>query len=216
MKNTDKLFNLLTAFTATIGLCAASLVCFIIIYTNINGSFPKNPASVSFKEIPTIYTESSENNIMNGHESNHQIGETENIEITDTETQVNNPEHSNSIEISQNAHESLQPENTIISDFYGNEDNPVLYTMPVDQSSSANNYIADTQITDNQNLTESNTAPYESYIQQQGASNNTMVWIDDTAKRYHKKNGCGMDNAYQVTLEEALQKGKTPCGNCYR
>ncbi len=44
----------------------------------------------------------------------------------------------------------------------------------------------------------------------------TMVWIDDTAKRYHKKNGCGMDNAYQVTLEEAIAKGKTPCGRCYK
>lgn len=44
----------------------------------------------------------------------------------------------------------------------------------------------------------------------------TMVWIDDTAKRYHRKNGCGMDNAYQVTLEEAIQKGKTPCGRCYK
>ncbi len=49
-----------------------------------------------------------------------------------------------------------------------------------------------------------------------GNSSSTMVWIDDTAKRYHKKNGCNMDNAYQVTLEEAIAKGKTPCGNCYR
>lgn len=47
-------------------------------------------------------------------------------------------------------------------------------------------------------------------------ADSTMVWIDDTAKRYHKKNGCGMDNAYQVTLEEAIQKGKTPCGRCYK
>lgn len=44
----------------------------------------------------------------------------------------------------------------------------------------------------------------------------TMVWIDDTAKRYHRKNGCGMDNAYQVTLDEAVAMGKTPCGRCYR
>lgn len=44
----------------------------------------------------------------------------------------------------------------------------------------------------------------------------TMVWIDDTAKRYHSKNGCGMDNAYQVTIEEAIAMGKTPCGRCYR
>lgn len=43
-----------------------------------------------------------------------------------------------------------------------------------------------------------------------------LVWIDDTAKRYHRKNGCGMDNAYQVTLDEAIQKGKTPCGRCYK
>lgn len=49
-----------------------------------------------------------------------------------------------------------------------------------------------------------------------GNSSSTMVWIDDTAKRYHKKNGCGMDNAYQVTLEEAIAKGKTPCGRCYK
>lgn len=48
------------------------------------------------------------------------------------------------------------------------------------------------------------------------ADNSVMVWIDDTAKRYHKSNGCGMDNAYQVTLEEAIAKGKTPCGRCYK
>lgn len=56
--------------------------------------------------------------------------------------------------------------------------------------------------------------PTEAPTPQPGDS--TIVWVDDTAKRYHKKNGCGMDNAYQVTLEEALKMGKTPCGNCYR
>lgn len=43
-----------------------------------------------------------------------------------------------------------------------------------------------------------------------------LVWVDDTAARYHKKNGCGMNNAYQVTLEEAEEMGKTPCGRCYK
>lgn len=43
-----------------------------------------------------------------------------------------------------------------------------------------------------------------------------LVWIDDTAARYHKKNGCGMNNAYQVTLDEAIAKGKTPCKRCYK
>lgn len=58
--------------------------------------------------------------------------------------------------------------------------------------------------------TETPSAPAENKAEE------TLVWIDNTAKRYHKKNGCGMDNAYQVTLDEAVAKGKTPCGRCYR
>lgn len=45
MKNTTKLLNLLTAFLAVIGVCAATLVCFIVAYTQINGGFsPKHTA----------------------------------------------------------------------------------------------------------------------------------------------------------------------------
>lgn len=44
-----------------------------------------------------------------------------------------------------------------------------------------------------------------------------MVWVDDTAARYHKKSDCsGMDAAYQVSKSEAEAMGKTPCGRCYR
>lgn len=39
MKNITKLLNLLTAFLSVIGICAASLVCFIVAYTQINGGF---------------------------------------------------------------------------------------------------------------------------------------------------------------------------------
>ena len=58
----------------------------------------------------------------------------------------------------------------------------------------------------------------EETIQQTASSEKeeVLVWVDDTASRYHKKNGCGMDNAYQVTLEEAEEMGKTPCGRCYK
>lgn len=42
-----------------------------------------------------------------------------------------------------------------------------------------------------------------------------MVWIDDTAKKYHAKNSCNMDNPYQVTIEEAEAMGREPCGRCY-
>ena len=44
-----------------------------------------------------------------------------------------------------------------------------------------------------------------------------MVWVDDTAAKYHRKSDCsGMDAAYQVTKEEAEAMGKTPCKRCYR
>lgn len=60
-----------------------------------------------------------------------------------------------------------------------------------------------------------NPTPESTVIPQQ-SSNDTYVWVDDTAAKYHKKNGCGMDNAYQVTLAEAQAMGKTPCGRCYK
>lgn len=41
MKNTTKLINILTASLGIIGLCAAALVCFIVIYTQITGGFSK-------------------------------------------------------------------------------------------------------------------------------------------------------------------------------
>lgn len=44
-----------------------------------------------------------------------------------------------------------------------------------------------------------------------------MVWVDDSAAKYHEKSDCsGMDAAYQVTKEEAEAMGKTPCKRCYR
>lgn len=94
-----------------------------------------------------------------------------------------------------------------------NNANSVVYTAPVTQN-GLNNYVAASpvQAADSQSSFDTYSAPEQS----QNAANTQLVWIDDTAKRYHRKNGCGMDNAYQVTLEEALQKGKTPCGRCYK
>lgn len=44
-----------------------------------------------------------------------------------------------------------------------------------------------------------------------------MVWVDDSAAKYHKKSDCsGMDAAYQVSKEEAEAMGKTPCKRCYK
>lgn len=91
--------------------------------------------------------------------------------------------------------------------------NSVIYTAPITQN-SLNNYVvaSPVQTTGSQNSFDA----YNGSEQSQNTANATLVWIDDTAAKYHKKDGCGMDNAYQVTLEEALQKGKTPCGRCYK
>lgn len=56
----------------------------------------------------------------------------------------------------------------------------------------------------------------ETVISENIESETVMVWIDDSANRYHRKNGCGMDNPYQVTLDQAIALGKTPCKRCYK
>lgn len=47
MKSTNKVLNLLTAFLAVIGACAATLVCFIVIYSQVNGGFSQKPHDFS-------------------------------------------------------------------------------------------------------------------------------------------------------------------------
>lgn len=42
-----------------------------------------------------------------------------------------------------------------------------------------------------------------------------MVWIPRTGKRYHRNKACSdMENPREVTIEEAVDLGFTPCGNC--
>lgn len=61
MKKKNQLLNILTAFLAAIGLCAAALVAFIIIYTGINGSFPSKSGSDLSQESDTVQAENSGN-----------------------------------------------------------------------------------------------------------------------------------------------------------
>lgn len=54
------------------------------------------------------------------------------------------------------------------------------------------------------------------------AENDTFVWVDDTAEKYHTSRdtpnhpNAKMNAPRQVTLTEALNMGKEPCGICYR
>ena len=48
------------------------------------------------------------------------------------------------------------------------------------------------------------------------SSQERLVWITKTGKRYHSKSNCGSTKtAWQVTLEEAERRGLTPCKKCW-
>lgn len=53
------------------------------------------------------------------------------------------------------------------------------------------------------------------------STSSRIVWIDDTADKYHSSaeqpnHNFKMDHPYAVTEEEAIRAGKKPCGICYR
>ena len=45
-------------------------------------------------------------------------------------------------------------------------------------------------------------------------SNNDNVYITPSGSKYHFSPDCGGKNSYEVTLEEAIKDGKTPCKKC--
>lgn len=47
-------------------------------------------------------------------------------------------------------------------------------------------------------------------------SSGTKVWISEYGKRYHRISDCsGMNDPWQVTIEEAKRSGRTACDDCY-
>ena len=43
-----------------------------------------------------------------------------------------------------------------------------------------------------------------------------QVWINDSGEKYHKKSDCsGMNGAYQVPKDQAINMGKAACKKCY-
>lgn len=47
-------------------------------------------------------------------------------------------------------------------------------------------------------------------------SGSEKVWVTASGSKYHSKSDCGgMSNAYEITLEEAKQRGLTPCKKCH-
>jgi hypothetical protein len=123
--------------------------------------------------------------------------EDDNIPIN-TESSINTETDSEStFATEQDSTDESTTESEIVSE-------PNTETIPESEQTSESEIVS--EVSPN---TEANQTPSQS-------NQSVMVWVDDTAKRYHRKNGCGMNNAYQVTLEEAEAMGKTPCGRCYK
>lgn len=107
MKNTTKLINILTAFLGVIGLCAAALVCFIVIYTQITGGFSKkstgNPNisaaqadDTASENITSRITQgdnstsdsSADTDIVNDDITNADMTNTENVDMINTDQET--------------------------------------------------------------------------------------------------------------------------------
>lgn len=52
-------------------------------------------------------------------------------------------------------------------------------------------------------------------VAQSAAASDTKVWISASGSKYHTKSDCsGMENATEITLQEALDMGKEACKRC--
>lgn len=61
MKNANKILDLLSAFMAVIGICAAVLVCFIVIYSGTNGSFSQKENAILSQNTAQAETQIGDN-----------------------------------------------------------------------------------------------------------------------------------------------------------
>ena len=135
MRTSTKILNLLTAFMAVIGVCAAALVCFIVIYTNINEGFsPKNNNSSSQSAIAD-----SANTITDNATETAALSEKDPFENDFTINLDSNnyaPTEMQSSEIVENSTQSTDIKDT-------NENNFNIYYNP-DQQQTINNYVLNT------------------------------------------------------------------------
>lgn len=100
------------------------------------------------------------------------------------------------------------------------ENSSTLYSIPVEQSVSSTNYIADipVQNTTIQNTSDSNSNTISTPDSQVSTPIGAMVWLSETGEKYHRINNCGRMNpnkARQVSLDEAVREGYEPCSKCY-
>lgn len=222
MKNITKLLNLLTAFLAIIGICAASLVFFIVAYTQINGGF--SPQHTTNQKV--IVTQTS-NNIIEpfsfGTDSNDNPTSAS-LSDADTLNNYNNIEPISWVESQATSKISEQPDfeydtnlTTIEADYAANiktsnASDPKTYAMPIEQetSSALPTEQEDSNVTYSYEVPIKNSAQIanNSIATENGNNLNTYstpelqaselitdtVWLSETGEKYHSINHCGRMN----------------------
>jgi uncharacterized protein YycO len=57
----------------------------------------------------------------------------------------------------------------------------------------------------------------QEHVDAMQSSDVTFVWVSRTGNRYHKDSDCSnMKKPIKMTLQEAIDKGRTPCKKCYK
>lgn len=223
MKNATKLLNLLTAFLSVIGICAASLVCFIVAYTQINGGFSSkritdqsavmDQANNNITINPISFNTDSNNNSVfkdlpdNDIKSNYNSTESLPLTVDSTLDEI----------CEQPAFEYNTNSTTTETDYTSDSEtggisNPVIYSMPVEQGISTappieQNVPSDiypyevpeessNQIINDSIVTENtNNFNTNSTLESQGSAPVTdSVWLSEMGTKYHSIDHCGRMN----------------------
>lgn len=185
-------------YTIVISILSVISFLFMIICFSSSSDDPTDTMSTQVASSTEISTEEKAENDFN---SEYVLDDTEpNTEYIETESEKSSEiETSSEIESEAESNPEESQDNIPNDDVVQNSENQQeqIVAVPVDEQTASQD-----------------TTTQE--IQSEDTPSEEMVWVDDSASKYHKKNGCGMDNAYQVTLDQAIAMGKEPCGRCYR
>lgn len=222
MKSTTKLLNLLTAFLAVIGVCAATLVCFIVAYTQINGGFsPKRTTDYN-----TVVAQTDNNTIRDFSFSAELNDNFAPESLSDTDASSNNSntepisltENQTSNEISEqptfeyDAYPAFSDTDYAVNIETGDTSDSVTYATQIEQGtstappieqnepsviySSEVPIVSSSQIIDNSLATDNENNFNTHNIPESSAPAlvTDTVWLSATGEKYHSIDHCGQMN----------------------
>lgn len=222
MKNITKLFNLLTAFLAVIGICAASLVFFIVAYTQINGGFsPQHTTNQKVivaqtnNNVVGAFSYSTDSNDNSTSENLYDIDVINNYSNTKPIPLIENESSNEIYEQPNYEYDTTSP--TIETDYTvnietNNVSDSITYAIPIEQEPSTappteqndSNIIypyevpikTSTQITNTPFVTdiENNSNTYNTVGSQASVPAVDTVWLSETGTKYHIIDHCGNMN----------------------